>query len=186
MLHRITKIISAYVGSVCERKHFDLDNQNFTVEIIVSSRQANGDLISVTNQINVVRSLPSTYSEIVRNAAGQTLDFVAGSSGNKRKLEQDKLVNAFAEAKAAVAAEVELKNAMVAAKNVYDAHIEAGIIENRLLDAAEVRTARNDAPVESGQITVQVGEFIDDGANVKIVKAKKTRVKKVENESQTA
>jgi hypothetical protein len=222
MLHRITKIIAAYVGSVCERKHVDLDSKNFTVEIIVSTRQANGDLISVTNHIDVLHSLPNTYSETVRNSTGQTLIFIAGASGNKRKFEQDKLVNVFSEAKATLA-EIELKNAMVAAKNLCDAQIELGAIDNRLFDVASpVRTARNDAPDESelivniahtgasGEADIEKAlatysvlskpeqaalrqldvpsrmEALTAEPEVKILKAKKTRVKKVKNESQIA
>jgi hypothetical protein len=161
-------MVSSYVSSVCERKHLDLDNQNYTVEIIVSTRQANGELLSVTNHINVVKGLPHTYSEIVRSGAGQTIDFVAGASGNKRKSEQDKLVAEFSAVKTALA---------------NSEQADALAIDQRLLDV----TAPKPVQIESSAVVigpdVPVGEFLEP--EIEIVKAKKPRVKKskkVEND----
>jgi hypothetical protein len=124
MLHRIVKILSAYVRSVNDRKRLDLDSLNFTVEIIITARQANGEFASVNNHINVVDALPSTYSEIVRNAAGQTTDFVAGARGNKRKAEVDNLVKSFEEVKTALASS-ELAKAMETIEEVFSMPLEA-------------------------------------------------------------
>ena len=120
MLHRLVKILSSYVGSVSERKHIDLNRGDFTAEIIISTRLASGELIVVTNHINVVDFLPNTYSEIVRNGVGQTINFVAGASGNKRKAETDKLVKSFAEAKLALA-ESELSKAVLSTAEAFSA-----------------------------------------------------------------
>lgn len=98
MLHRLSKIISAYVTSASTRKNLDLDPQNFTVEITVVARQANGEPLSVKNTICVENGLPRKYSEAVHNASGQILDFVAGSSGNKAAA-QDELVKSWPEVK---------------------------------------------------------------------------------------
>jgi hypothetical protein len=104
MLHRIVKVVHDYVKSVCERKHISIDQDKFTVEIIVTSRLYNGEFVSVSNHIDIANGKPVTYSETVRNSSGAIIDFVAGASGNKKKAAQDELVASFPEAKAKLAA----------------------------------------------------------------------------------
>jgi len=169
MLHRLVKILSSYVGSVSERKHMDLNRGDFTAEIIISTRLASGELIVVTNHINVVDFLPNTYSEIVRNGVGQTINFVAGASGNKRKAETDKLVKSFAEAKLALA-ESELSKSVLSAAEAFNASYVSSPLPTTYL-----------TPPSTPLAEVMEQELVKEFATAAEpeIKIKKSRIKKV-------
>lgn len=109
MLHHLTKVLSTYVASASKRKNINLDSQNFTAEIKITSTNDGGETVTVVNTIAIAEGLPKTYSELVSNNAGQTISFIAGASSNKRKQEkekeQDKLVELWKEVKPGAAIE---------------------------------------------------------------------------------
>ena len=78
MLHNIVKLAQRYVDSVNRRKNADLDPDNFTLVMQLTSSDEAGLPVLVTNTIHVVDGRPVEYSERLSTMEGMTLSFIVG------------------------------------------------------------------------------------------------------------
>lgn len=78
MLHNIVKLAERYVKSVNRRKSADLNSENFTLVLQLTSEDESGIPVLVTNTIQVRDGRPVEYSERLSTMEGMTLSFIVG------------------------------------------------------------------------------------------------------------